>query len=70
MADDTRDTSAGPRYLTVEEVAAELRVSNSHAYNLVYRGRLPHADFGTVNKKLIRVRRDHLDAYIEGSERP
>ncbi len=57
-----------PRYLTVEEVAAELGVSYSHAYQLIRTGRLPHADFGTGNKQLIRVHRDHLDTYIQESE--
>ncbi len=64
-------TDTGPsQYLTVAEVAAELAVSYSHVYELVYAGRLPHADFGTGNKKFIRIRRDHLDAYLDRAERP
>ncbi len=68
MADDTRDTAAGPRYLTVTEAAAELRISEGRIYDLIYSGQLRHANFGSGRRKLIRVRRADLDAYIEESE--
>ncbi len=59
---------AASQWLTIKEVAAELHVSYYHVYELVRTGRLPHADFGTGNKQLIRVHRADLDAYIRRSE--
>ena len=49
--------------LYVEEVARELCISASATYELIRRGKLKALRMG---RKLIRVRRADLEAYIEG----
>jgi excisionase family DNA binding protein len=50
------------KWLTVPEVARELRVSRETAYALVSEGHLPAIRLG---QKSIRIRRDELDAFLE-----
>ena len=47
-------------FLTVPEVAALLRISRNHAYELVAQGALPSIRLG----KRIRISRDLLDQWI------
>lgn len=47
-------------WLTVHEVAAELRVSTMTIYRLIDSGQLAHMRVG----KSIRIRRSDLDAFI------
>ena len=50
-------------YLTVSEVAAQLRISNSSVYLLIESGRLAHHRIGP-RKGAIRVSPDDLAAYM------
>lgn len=47
--------------LTLEEVAAELRIGRSTAYLMAQRGELPVCRFGS---KLIRVPREEFDRWL------
>lgn len=51
------------RFMTVTEVAAELRVSRATVYRLLHAGALPGRRFG----KTLRVPRDAVAAYIDDS---
>lgn len=47
--------------LTVDEAAAELRISRAQVYNLMADGHLPYVKIG----RLRRLRRATIEAYIE-----
>jgi excisionase family DNA binding protein len=49
-----------PRYVTVAEVAAELRVSNMTVYRLVQAGRIPAVRVG----RSYRIRASDFDRYL------
>ena len=51
------------RYLTVEEVAAVMRVSKMTVYRLLHAGELPGVRVG----RSFRVPQDALDAYLRSS---
>ncbi|RZT87297.1 excisionase family DNA binding protein [Pseudonocardia sediminis] len=51
------------RFLTVSEVAVELRISRASVYRLLHDGTLGSNRFG----KSLRVSRDAVDAYISSS---
>jgi len=53
---------ASVRYLTVNEVAIALRVSNMTVYRLVSSGDIPSVKIG----RSIRLRADDVDAYLSG----
>lgn len=61
----TRDTADGEahQFMTVSEVAAELRVSRATVYRLLHAGTLPGRRFG----KNLRVPRDAVATYIHNS---
>ena len=50
-------------FLTVEEVAAQLRLSKSAVYSLIHKGLLPVFRFGGA----IRISRQQLDEFIQSS---
>ena len=52
-----------PEYLTVEEIAARLRLSRMTVYRLIRSGELPASMFG----RSMRVKAVDLAAYIEAS---
>ena len=54
------DDSARARFLTVTEVAANLRVSNMTVYRLINTGGLPAVRIG----KSFRIREDDLNRYL------
>ena len=54
---------ATPRFLTREQVAEELNISNAQAYALVRRGDLRALKIG--GRGLWRVSREDLEAYLE-----
>ncbi len=56
------DDSASARFLTVTEVAANLRVSNMTVYRLINTGGLPAVRIG----KSFRIREDDLNRYLAG----
>ena len=51
------------RYLTVEEVAAQMRVSKMTVYRLLHSGDLPGVRVG----RSFRVPQDALDAYLRSA---
>lgn len=51
-------------YLTVDEVALELRVSRMTIYRLVESGAITSHRFG----RLLRITRDAVDAYIRDAQ--
>lgn len=57
--DDARSRS---RYVTVAEVADQLRVSNMTVYRLVQAGHLPAVRVG----RSYRIREEDVDRYIAG----
>ena len=57
--DDARSRS---RYVTVSEVADQLRVSNMTVYRLVQAGHLPAVRVG----RSYRIREEDVDRYIAG----
>ncbi len=48
---------------TVADIQEMLKISRGRAYELVQSGEIPHVRIG----KLLRVRADHLEAYLESS---
>lgn len=52
------------RYLTVPEIAVELRVSKMTIYRLVHDGTLPSVRVG----RSFRVKQSDLDAYLKRGE--
>lgn len=61
----TEDTPKGaemlPKYLTLDEVGALLRLSESSVKRLVKSGRLPVIDVGAGRHRNLRVRADDID---------
>lgn len=55
-----RPDDNNPRFVTVGEVAALLRVSNMTVYRLVQSGRLPAIRVG----RSYRIREDDVDRYL------
>ena len=55
----------GPRLLKIREVAARLRCSRGHVYELVKRGELPAVHVG--NARVVRA--DAIDDYLRQHER-
>ncbi len=51
------------RFLTREQVAEELNISPTQAYALIRRGEIRSLKIG--GRRIIRVGRDDLEAYIE-----
>lgn len=65
-ASATPRAAAGDDLLTLSEVARLLRVSESQAWVLVNRGRLPHVNVGVGKvRRQIRVRRIDLDTFTQ-----
>lgn len=54
-------------FISVEEVAFELGISERSVWRLIERGELPVHDFGAAST---RVRNEDLDAYIQRCRRP
>lgn len=53
---------SAPRFVTVAEVAAQLRVSNMTVYRLVQSGELPAVRVG----RSYRIREEDVDRYLAG----
>ena len=60
MIELAREDHAKARFLTVAEVAAQLRVSNMTVYRLINSGELPAVRVG----KSYRLREDDVDKYL------
>jgi excisionase family DNA binding protein len=60
----TEASIAPPQLLTVDEVAAVLHVSRSHAYLLVHSGKLASVRIG----RSVRVRPETLEVFIAERE--
>jgi excisionase family DNA binding protein len=58
----TQSRQAKPTFVTVGEVAQELRVSNMTVYRLISAGELPAVRVG----KSYRIRDEDVDAYLAG----
>jgi len=56
------DARSRPRYVTVAEVAGQLRVSNMTVYRLVQAGQLPAVRVG----RSYRIREEDVDQYLAG----
>jgi putative molybdopterin biosynthesis protein len=56
----------GARFLTVNEVANRLRVSNMTVYRILSRGEMPYLAIG----KTFRIEQADLEAYLERAVRP
>ncbi len=63
MADSNSGDVSGPRFLTVAEVAAMMRVSKMTVYRLVHAGDLAAVRVG----RSFRVREDEVDEYLRRS---
>jgi excisionase family DNA binding protein len=64
---DTKTPSAGERvWLTVPEIAEELRIPRTRAYELIARGELPAV---RVGERSIRVNRKELERFLLESRR-
>jgi excisionase family DNA binding protein len=59
----TNTTPPLPQYVTVDEIAAELRLSRMTVYRMIHKGELPAARVGGRN---FRVRTSDYDAYKAG----
>lgn len=59
-------TSVRSPFLTVPEVAAELRIDRATVYRLVRRGQLPTLQIGTGRGpgQILRIRADALERFI------
>lgn len=56
------------RYMTLEEVARELRVSRGDVRNKVYAGHLVGVDIGNTAQSRFRVTRSSFEAYCDRLE--
>jgi excisionase family DNA binding protein len=56
-----REPEQQPRYMTPNEVAADLRVSSMTVYRLIHSGELPAVRIG----RSFRVALDDLDAFLQ-----
>lgn len=64
---DTKTPSTGERtWLTVPQVAEELHIPRTRAYELIARGELPAVRIG---ERSIRVNRDELERFLLESRR-
>jgi excisionase family DNA binding protein len=64
---ETKTPSTGKRaWLTVPEVAAELHIPRSRAYELIAQGELPAV---RVGERSIRVNRNELERFLLESRR-
>jgi len=64
---DTQTPSTAERtWLTVPEVAQELHIPRTRAYELIARGELPAVRIG---ERSIRVNRQELELFLLGSRR-
>jgi excisionase family DNA binding protein len=63
-------TTTGSPFLTVPEVAAELRIDRGTVYRLIRRGVLPTVQIGTGPGpgQIIRIRADALERFIADRE--
>ncbi len=52
--------------LTIDEVAARLRLSRSGVRNLIAQGSLPFIDLCTGTKRVPRIRRSDIEEFIQG----
>jgi excisionase family DNA binding protein len=59
---DQANDQSEVKYLTVNEVAVALRVSNMTVYRLVSAGQIPAVKIG----RSVRLRADDVDAYLSG----
>ncbi len=58
-------------FLTVPDVAAELRVDRATVYRLIRSGRLPHVRFRTgddAKRQIVRIRAADLERFIADRE--
>lgn len=51
--------------LTVDEVAKELRVNPRKIYQLIQSGELIAANIGTEDRKIFRIARSDLNAFLQ-----
>lgn len=51
--------------MTVDEVAKELRVNARKVYQLIQSGELAAMNIGTEGRKIFRINRVDLDAFLE-----
>lgn len=51
--------------MTVDEVAKELRVNARKVYQLIQSGELAAMNIGTEGRKIFRINRGDLDAFLE-----
>lgn len=51
--------------MTVDEVAKELRVNSRKVYQLVQSGELVAANIGTGERKIFRIARSDLEAFLQ-----
>ncbi len=67
---ENNDVLIGPAkdYLTMREIADELRVSKEQVRQWCVSGELRSADYGTGSKRQRRVRREWLEAFKRGRE--
>ena len=64
---DTKTSSVNKRtWLTIPEVAEELRIPRTRAYELITRGELPAVRIG---ERSIRVNRNELERFLLESRR-
>jgi excisionase family DNA binding protein len=63
-------TDTTPRYYTVKEMAAILKVSTDTIYAAIDRGELPALRMGRGKGGAIRVRKDAFEKWLEQNEKP
>ncbi len=51
--------------LTVEEVAARLRLSRSAVYNLIWRGEIPYVNLGCGKKRTPRIKQSAVRLFVQ-----
>lgn len=59
-----QNQGAEDRFLTVNEVAAKLRLSRSAVYNLISRGLIPHVDLACGSRSVPRIRLLDIEEFI------
>lgn len=52
--------------LTLPEVAAHLRLSQSTVRRRAFEGSLPSVNIGRPDRKILRFRREDIEAYVAG----
>lgn len=65
--------SSAPDWLTVDEVASELRISKTIVYRLIHHGELEAINIVETNGKIVqrghyRIRRSSLNQYLESKK--